>query len=80
MNYTTRDIVKHWHKDKGRICVLKDACSSVPGFETQGDKFFRDMEKEGVTLCQTTEAFDLFIGKFHKKNVTTDKGVVKYVI
>ncbi len=80
MNYTTRDLVKHWHKDKGRVCILEDGCSSVGGFEAQGEEFMRDMEKEGVTICQTTEAFDLFIGKFHKKHVTSEGGETSYVI
>jgi len=63
VNYTTRDIAKHWHKNKNRICVLTDGCSSVPGFEEQGEKFFKDMERDGCTLTTSEEAFDLFIGK-----------------
>jgi nicotinamidase/pyrazinamidase len=65
VNYTTRDIAKHWHKEKNRICILTDGCSSVPGplFEAQGEKFLKDMEKDGCTLTTTQEAFDLFIGK-----------------
>lgn len=64
----------HWHKDKNRICILTDGCSSVPGFEAQGSKFFKDMEKDGCTLTTTTEAFDLFIGK---NNIRSSDGADK---
>lgn len=68
VNFTTRDILKHWTKDKQRICILEDGCSNVKGFEAQGNKFITDMEKEGLTICKTIEAFDLFIGKNLKSN------------
>ena len=68
VNYTTRSIVKRWHKPKERICILEDGCSNVPGFKSQGDKFFKDMEREGLTLCNTTQVFDLFIGKANVLN------------
>ena len=63
MNFTTRDIVKYWHKEKARICVLSDGCSSVGNFEAKGDAFINDMKREGVSVCTTDDVFQLYLGK-----------------
>merc|ERR1712072_578062 len=46
VNYTVRDLVDVWPNDRvGDIVVLKDGCSSVPGFEKAGSTFEEDMIK-----------------------------------
>ena len=55
--------MKYWHKEKARICVLEDGCSSVAGFEHQGEAFINDMKREGVSVCTTDNVFQLYLGK-----------------
>lgn len=57
VNYTTRDIVDNWDGDKSRICVLKDACSPVAGYEESANKFLEDMIAAGVTVTTCAEVF-----------------------
>lgn len=57
VNYTVRDIVEHWPKDEaGKLTVLSDCASSVPGFEEAGEVFVRDMREAGVNV-ETSETF-----------------------
>jgi len=57
VNYTVRDIVEHWPKDEmGKLILLNDCASSVPGFEEAGDLFLKDMVEAGVTV-ESSEAF-----------------------
>mmetsp|Transcript_33959 Transcript_33959/g.64628 ORF Transcript_33959/g.64628 Transcript_33959/m.64628 type:complete len:302 (+) Transcript_33959:125-1030(+) len=57
VNYTVRDIVEHWPKHEiGKLTVLSDCASSVPGFEEAGEKFVSDMKEVGVNV-ETSEMF-----------------------
>jgi nicotinamidase-related amidase len=59
VNYTMRDIVEHWPQDRrSQLCLLTDCTSSVPGFESAAEQFFRDMETAGVKLMLASEAFE----------------------
>jgi nicotinamidase-related amidase len=58
VNYTTRDIVNNWEGDFSKICVLKDACSPVAGFEEAGNIFLQDMSAAGVTITTCAEVFN----------------------
>jgi len=58
VNFTMRDIVKHWPDGEfGRLCVLTDCTSSVPGFESAGSKFMQDMSEKGVQIAEAGTAF-----------------------
>jgi nicotinamidase/pyrazinamidase len=51
VNYTVRDIVDNWPPDEtGKITVLRDCASSVPGFEGAGEAFLEEMERAGVIV------------------------------
>lgn len=57
VNYTVRDIVEHWPKEEmGKITLLKDCASSVPGFEEAGEVFLKDMINAGVNV-ETSVSF-----------------------
>lgn len=59
VNFTVRDMIKTWPKDRlCDICILTDCASSVSGFEESGEKFLKDMKEAGLTLCTTETAFD----------------------
>jgi nicotinamidase-related amidase len=52
VNYSMRDIVDHWPKEKVSNIVLATDCSSaVPGFEQAADAFQKEMKDAGVCLC-----------------------------
>jgi len=56
VNFTTRDIVKHWPDGEfERLCILTDCSSSVPGFESAGDTFIQDMCAKGVGATKAKE-------------------------
>lgn len=56
VNFTTRDLLSMWPAERVEdIVVLTDGTTPVAGFEAQGDEFFRDMAKAGVTLVSSTE-------------------------
>lgn len=58
VNFTTRDLVDHWPKENlSKICILKDAASSVAGFEKAGEEFLQDMKDKGCTITTTSEVF-----------------------
>lgn len=60
VNHTVRDIVEQLPSEQAsKICLLKDCCSSVPGFEEAGQTFLKDMEEAGVTICTSETVFDL---------------------
>ena len=55
---TVRDIYEYIDdSDVGRIVLLTDAMTSVPGFESVGDKFIADMKQLGMRTSTTTEYF-----------------------
>ena len=55
VNYTLRDIVKYWPKSRDKIVILKDAMSSVKGYEAEGKKFLSDMEYLGCTVTTVSD-------------------------
>jgi len=56
VNFTTRDILSKWPKDRtSDLVLLTDACSAVTGFEKVAEQFEADMLSAGVTLVSTTE-------------------------
>jgi len=58
VNYTLRDIVKRWPKDRvGDIVLLTNCTSSVSGFEEAGAKFEADMKAVGVKTMTTEEVY-----------------------
>lgn len=60
VNYTLRDIVEKWPKDRvSGIVLLQDCSSAVPGFEPAAAIFLNDMETAGVQI-QTSIDPDLF--------------------
>ena len=59
VNYTIRDIISHWPKDRmDNIIILKDCSSTIPGFETVSDELLREMIDLGVRV-ETTDSFKL---------------------
>lgn len=58
VNYTLRNIVEHWPKDKvSNITLLTNCASMIPGFEEAGESFMKDMQDAGVVLSASTQAF-----------------------
>jgi nicotinamidase/pyrazinamidase len=56
VNYTLRDIVKHWPKNRLKdITLLTDCASAVPGFEAAANDFQNDMVAAGVQLKTTND-------------------------
>jgi cytoskeletal protein CcmA (bactofilin family)/nicotinamidase-related amidase len=58
VNFTMRDLLSRWQKDPSRICILNDCTSEnpdlAPAFDS--DKFYREMQKAGVTVVPSYEA------------------------
>lgn len=55
---TIRDIADQFSEEQvKRFVLLEDACSSVPGFETLGDDFVKEMTGKGMRLSKTTTYF-----------------------
>ena len=53
-----RDFLKHWKADENnKLFILKDCCSSLPGFESKAEAFLQEMQDLGVSLVNSTEAF-----------------------
>lgn len=60
VNYTLRDIMKHWPQEQtSNIVLATDCCSTVPGFEAAAEIFQQDMKDAGVCLVPIDEAFPL---------------------
>lgn len=58
VNYTLRNVVAHWPKDRvSQIILLIDGASAVPGFEAAAEQFQADMKAAGVQLKTATEVF-----------------------
>jgi nicotinamidase-related amidase len=58
VNYTLRDIIQHWPKDRiSKITLLTDGASAVPGFEAAAEQFQADMRAAGVQLKTTADVF-----------------------
>lgn len=59
VNYTVRDIVKHWPKDqRSRIFLLTDCASAVPGFEAAASLFLKEMEEENLQLRTSSNVLE----------------------
>jgi len=59
VHYTVRDIADHWPKEEmGKLVILKDCASTIPGFEDALDKFLSDMVAAGVNV-ETTETLKI---------------------
>lgn len=59
VNYTLRDIVDKWPKERrNEITLLTDCASAVPGFEKAAEEFQEDMKKAGIRLATAAEAFE----------------------
>ena len=58
VNYTVRDIVDRWPKEK-RACieVVTDCSSAVPGFEAAANTFQQEITKEGVQFRKVADLF-----------------------
>jgi len=58
VQFTTRDLVAHWPKDRIKdVWLVEDQSSAVPGFEAAAASFVADMRAMGVTVCKTENAF-----------------------
>jgi nicotinamidase/pyrazinamidase len=58
VNYTVRDLVRHWPAERlSEICLLQDCASAVPGFEAAAQQFQDDMAAAGI---QSTTAAQVF--------------------
>jgi nicotinamidase-related amidase len=58
VNYTTRSIIERWpNEDLGKITLLTDCCSAVPGFEDEASSFQKEVAEVGVQLATSTELF-----------------------
>lgn len=57
VNFTVRDLVKHWRSDKSRILLMRDGSSPVAGFEAEGERFIEDMKSEGLRIITSKDDF-----------------------
>jgi len=58
VQFTTRDLVANWPKNRLKdICLIEDQCSPVANFEQAALAFVSDMRAAGVTVCRTEDAF-----------------------
>jgi len=58
VQFTTRDLVANWPKNRLKdVCLVEDQCSPVAGFEQAAVDFVADMRAAGVTVCKTEDAF-----------------------
>jgi len=58
VQFTTRDLLAHWPKERLKdIWLIEDQSSPVPGFETAAHSFVSDLRQMGVTVCKTADAF-----------------------
>jgi nicotinamidase/pyrazinamidase len=58
VNFTLRDVAKHWPSDKlSNITLLTDCASAVPGFEAAAETFQNDMAEMGVVLQKAADVF-----------------------
>ena len=57
LNYTLRDLIKHWSGDIGRIVLLVDGSSPVQGFNNAADEIIEYARERGVKLKLCEDAF-----------------------
>jgi hypothetical protein len=58
VNYTLRDIIKHWNGDLSRINLLVDGASPVTGFEKAAEEVVEFARQQGVIIRTTQNAFE----------------------
>ena len=55
VNYTIRDLANEFGEDSvKKLCLLRDTCSNVPGFEQNGEDFVRDLRALGMRIDSST--------------------------
>jgi len=58
VQFTTRDLIANWPKNRIKdVCLIEDQSSAVGGFEKAAADFVADMKAAGVTVCRTEDAF-----------------------
>lgn len=56
VNFTVRDIVREWPKERtSDLIVLTDCSSSVTGFEKEGNQFLQEMKSAGLTVATSLD-------------------------
>lgn len=56
---TLKDILSNWKEDEvGKLMLLTDCSSPVPGFEAMADTFVREIKDKGVKCSSVSEAFE----------------------
>ena len=56
---TVKDIVSNWKQEElGKLMLLTDCSSPVPGFESMAESFVRDMKEKGMKCMSMSEAFE----------------------
>ena len=70
VKYTLQDILEYWRGDLSKLCLLEDVCSSFPINEKEGQEFFADMRKKGLTVVKSD---DVFPDTNVKKDVSDEK-------
>lgn len=67
VNYTMRDIIPHWNRYNSDLILLEDCCSSVYNCESLSSEFIKDMKAIDVTVCKSTEVFEVIASSRKKK-------------
>ncbi len=58
VKHTVKDLLKLWKENlRSNIYLVKDCCSTLPGFEGKADDFIREMLQSGVTVVNASDAF-----------------------
>ena len=58
VNHTLRDLSTHWREENmGKLYLLNDCTSALPGFESVAEDFLQDMRDKGVVITSCQEAF-----------------------
>jgi len=58
VQFTTRDLVANWPKNRLKdLWLIEDQCSAVGGFEKAAQDFVADMRAIGLTVCKSADAF-----------------------
>lgn len=57
VNYTLRDLIKHWGADLSRLILLKDGASPVFGFDKAAEEVVEFARQQGVKIRTTEQAF-----------------------
>lgn len=55
VNFTVRDLMDNYTEGYEEVTIMSDGSSPVPGFETSGQEFLRDMQALGLKLRTAAE-------------------------